>query len=137
MGHGKSTDTDDHRNMEGMWSEQLGSSPSVGDRPPYRPALGGPRETTLGVRTLAGGTAPVHRSQTTEAGAVGRCGRPGTGVARSDGLLSGEAGGVGAGAGAGGLGVDHSSVFAADGLGPSQHQATAAPFSERPSHATP
>ena len=48
MGHGKSTDTDDHRNVEGMWSEQLGSSPSVGDRPPHRPTLGGPRETTLG-----------------------------------------------------------------------------------------
>ena len=92
------------------------AAPSVGYSPAYCPVLGGPRETTLGVRTLAGSAALVHRSQTAEADAGGRGGLPGTGVARSNGLLSGEAGGVGAGSGAGGLSVDHSSVFAAGGL---------------------
>ena len=137
MSHEQTTSTDDHRNVEGMWSEQLGSSPAFGHRPPDRQTLGGPRAAALGLRALAGGAAPVYSSQTAEAGAVGGGGRPGTGVARSDGLLSGEAGGVGPGPGAGGLRVDHSSVSAAGGLGPPQYEATAPPFPERPSHATP
>ena len=137
MSHEQTTSTEDHRNVEGMRSELLSNSPAVGDRPPDRQTLGGPRAAALGLRALAGGAAPVYSSQTAEAGAVGRGGRPGTGVARSDGLLSGEAGGVGPGSGAGGLGVDHSSVSATRGLGPPQYEATAPALPERPSHATP
>ena len=136
ISHAKSSDTDYHRDMESMWTELLRGSSSVRHRPPDRKALGGSGEATLGLRPLAGSEAPVHGSQTPQAGAAGGGCRPGTRMARSDWLLSGEAGGLGPGTWPGDFGIDHSSVFTPGGVGPPQYQAAAAPLSERPSHAT-
>ena len=80
MRYDEDTDTDNNRDVEGMWTEQFRSSPSARYRPAYREALGGPWTTTLGLRSVAWGTAPVHSSQTSPAGAEwGGCG-PGTNV---------------------------------------------------------
>ena len=136
MRYDKDTDTDNNRDVEGMWSEQFRSSPSVRYRPAYSETLGGSRTATLGLCPVARGTAAVHGSQTSQAGAEwGGCG-PGTNVEGSDGLLSGEAGGHGKVRGIRGIGIDHSQVLTQSGTGPSQYQTTAAPIPERPGHAT-
>ena len=136
MRYDKDTDTDNNRDVEGMWSEQFRSSPSARYRPAYREALGGPWATTLGLRPVVRGTAPVHSSQTSQACAEwGGCG-PGTNVEGSDGFLSGEAGGHGKIRGVRGIGIDHSQVLTQSGTGPSQYQTTTAPIPERPGHAT-
>ena len=128
MRYDKDTDTDNNRDVEGMWSEQFRSSPSVRYRPAYSETLGGSRTATLGLCPVARGTAAVHGSQTSQAGAEwGGCG-PGTNVEGSDGLLSGEAGGHGKVRGIRGIGIDHSQVLTQSGTGPSQYQTKAARF---------
>ena len=49
MNYGQSADTDHGRDMDEMRRELLKSSPSVGQRPAYGEALGGPGVTTSGV----------------------------------------------------------------------------------------
>ncbi len=86
MSYDKATDTDNNRDVEGMWSEQFRSSTSVRYRPSYSEALGGPGKAALGLRPVARGAAPVHGAQTSQAGAEwGGCG-PGTNVEESDGF---------------------------------------------------
>ena len=136
MRYEESSYTNDHRDMESKWRELFEGSPSARYRPADGEALGGPRETTLGLRPMAGDQASFYSSQTSsESAARGGC-RTDTKVEGDDRLLPGEAGRLSAGGGYRGIGVDHTPLLTQSGTGPSQHEETEAQVPERACHAS-
>ena len=122
MKHGKRRYQTDNRDLESMWRELFGNGPAVGDRSADGKALGGSREATLGVCTLAGSEAAVDGTEAVQGVVERRIGKPGEGMARSHGLLPGEAGGIGPRPRIEGLPIDNTPVSEASRHGSSQYQ---------------
>ena len=118
----KNTDTNDHRDVEGTGGESIGDSSGTGHRPKDGKEVGGPRTTTLGIRSVEMGTAPVHGSQTPQRGAGKRSCPLDTQIKGKDGLLPGEAGGHSPKGGGRSIGVYHSQVPASEGFDSAQNQ---------------
>ena len=127
MRNEKSTDKNHHRDMEVKGRESIGDSPITGHRPADGEALGGTRETALGICTLARGEAKVDGAEAVQEGAVWGDGKPGEGMTGSHGVLPREAGGVSTGPRLEGIAVDHTPVSEEVRVGPSQRQ-KAKPF---------
>ena len=130
----KNTNTNDHSDMEGKGRESIGDSSGTGYRPEDGKKVGGPGTTTLGIRSVERGRAPVHGAQASQAGTGGRSCPLGTQIKGKDGLLPGEAGGHSPKGGGRSIGVYHSQVPASEGFDPAQHQETPSPIPERYGH---
>ena len=82
-----------------MSRELFGSGPAVGGGSENGKAMGGTREAALGVCALARGKEKVDGAEAAQEGVDSRVESPGESLARSHGLLPGEAGGVSPGRG--------------------------------------